>query len=65
MNIYSTFIFFGLLLLFSSTISAYPNKIYREKYPILRVIISKSSSSSSSMENDGSWEEKPFYIDGK
>jgi len=67
MNLYPTFIFFGLLLIFSNAFLHYPsysNKEYRQKNPRLRMIMSESSSSSS-MENDGIWEDKYSSIDGK
>jgi hypothetical protein len=65
MNLYPTFIFFGLLLIFSNAFlhhPSYPKKEYREKNPILRMIMSESPSS---MENDGIWEDKYSSIDGK
>jgi hypothetical protein len=65
MNLYPTFIFFGLLLIFSNALLHYPsysNKEYREKNPILRMIMSESPSS---MENVGIWEDKYSFVDGK
>jgi len=65
MNLYPTFIFFGLLLIFSNAFLHYPSystKEYRQKNPILRMIMSESPSS---MENAGIWEDKYSFVDGK
>ncbi len=65
MKLYYTFIFLGLLLLFSSTVSSYPsysNEEYQEKYPMLRMIMPYSPLLT---ENDGIWQEKLLSIDGK
>ncbi|CAF1124571.1 unnamed protein product [Rotaria sordida] len=63
MNFYYTFLFFGLLLSFSTVTMAYPSYIdnrYRQKYPILRMIEPEMTDI-----NDDTWQQNLSFFDDR